>query len=238
MGEFGRVLFMRHPETEGNVRQFLSGRRDVALSAKGALQAERGAEAIVAWRPDRIVSSPLSRCRAIADRAASVLGLDVVVDERLIEIDFGSVEGLTRRDLAERGLAFPWQIEGGISRPAPGAESFEHLIARARDFVSDAATWEGKSACITHGGLSRALLAAVYDIPVDTFWNRVIPNVSSQVFVSDGTSLALQSAGLTPEELKARAVRGFVPGDSVTKTASPAADDEADDLISHERSDA
>ena len=68
-------------------------------------------------------------------------------------------------------------------------------------------------------------MAAVYDIPVELFWDRVVANVSSHVFVSNGERLSLQTSGLAPSELERRAKTGFVPG------KSPLADIETDDLI-------
>ncbi len=216
MAEYGRILFMRHPETEYNISRQLSGRLDVELSEKGREQAARAADALVAWKPDRIISSPLKRCHAIADSAASRLGLEVIDDERIIEINFGEVEGIVKDKLPEMGLAFPWEIRDGRSIAAEGAESFEDLIARARTFVDYVATLPGKTACVTHGGFTRALYGAVYDEPVELFWNHVVPNVSSQVFVTNGQRLSLQTAGLTPDELRRRAEAGFVPRDSVS----------------------
>ena len=215
VAEFGRVLLTRHPETVSNVKRFYSGRLDVGLTPEGEAQAKRAAHAIAAWKPERIFTSPLSRCRAVADAAAAELGIEAVVDERLVEIEFGAVEGLAVGKLAEHGFTFPWPLVDGVSQPAEGAESFEELIVRARSFVDWVATLPGKTSCVSHGGLTRAFFAAVYDIPVERFWNRTIVNVSSQVFVSDGKRLSLQSAGLTPEELLARAEAGFVPSGDV-----------------------
>lgn len=220
MAEFGRVLFMRHPQTVSNVEHFFSGRLDVGLSELGKRQAAEAADALVAWRPDRIVTSPLSRCHAIADAAAEALGIEVIEDERLIEIEFGAIEGVPVAELSERGFTFPWPIVDGHSVTAEGGESFEELIARARSFVSWVATQPGKTACVTHGGLTRAVFAAVYDIPVERFWYHVFVNVSSQVFVSNGRHLVLQTSGLLPAELKARAELGLVPaGDIGTSLA-------------------
>jgi len=122
---------MRHPETEYNISRKLSGRLDVNLSEKGVGQAQRAARALVAWKPDRIISSPLKRCHAIADPAAAELGLEVIDDERLIEINFGEVEGVVKDTLPEMGLAFPWEIRDGASVAAPGAESFEDILERS-----------------------------------------------------------------------------------------------------------
>lgn len=226
MAEFGRVTFTRHPETVSNVEHFFSGRLDVDLTEAGRGQAVRAAEAIAAWRPKRIVTSPLSRCRAVADRAARLLGIEPVVDDRLIEIEFGEIEGIRLSELSSRGYEFPWPVVDGHTVPAPGAESFEDLIARARSFVDWVATQPGKTSCVTHGGLTRAIFAAVYDEPVTSFWNHVFVNVSTQVFVSDGHRLVLQSSGLTPEELRARAESGYVPGGDVGALGARPGDDD------------
>ena len=230
MAEFGRVIFMRHPQTEFNNTGKLSGRIDVGLSDYGREQAARAASAIIAWRPDRIITSPLSRCHAIADAAAKELGLTPIEDERIIELDFGEAEGIEKDRLPEMGLRFPWEIVDGHSVAAPRAETFEQLIERAKGFVDHVATLPGKTVCVTHGGFSRAVFAAVYREPVELFWDRVIPNVSSQVFVSNGRRLALQTAGLTPEELHRRADAGYVPHDSVSAAAEV---DQTDDLSNH-----
>ena len=226
MAEYGRVLFMRHPRTVFNDTGLLSGHIDVGLSDAGRQQAHRAAAALAAWEPDRILCSPLKRCRAIADEAAASLGRDVTVDERLIELDFGPLEGIAKAELERRGFSFPWEVRDGHSIAAPGAETFEQLIKRAGVFVDYVATLPGKTACVTHGGFTRAVFAAVYHEPVELFWDRVVPNVSSQVFVSNGRRLALQTAGLTPEELHRRADAAFVPQDSVSSSFSAEAEDD------------
>ena len=225
MKEHGRIILMRHPQTEYNIEARLSGRIDVKLSELGVEQAQRAARAIVAWKPDRIITSPLSRAHAIADVAAEKLGLEIIEDERVIEMDFGSMEGKRVADLPALGYPFPWRVVDGKSLPAPGAESYEDLIERARTFVEYAKGLEGKTVVVTHGGFTRAFMAAVYGIPVELFWDRVVANVSSHVFVSNGERLSLQTSGLAPSELERRAKTGFVPG------KSPLADIETDDLI-------
>lgn len=197
---------MRHPETLGNTAHLYSGRKNVELSDRGAAQCARAVRALVAWRPDRIVTSPLVRCRSIAFGAALCLGIEPEVDERLIEINFGALEGLTARQGRKAGLLFPWPIgPDGRSCPAPGAESFEHLMGRAADFLEDARTFEGRVACVTHGGMTRAILGAAYGMDVGRFWDMSIDNVSSQIFVGNGSSRLMVSAmGLSPEEVAGR----------------------------------
>ena len=49
-----------------------------------------------------MITSPLQRAYDTAAAAAKALGLDVTVDDDLIETDFGAWEGLTFGEAAER----------------------------------------------------------------------------------------------------------------------------------------
>lgn len=202
-----RVIVTRHPQTVGNVAPFLSGRRDVELTELGRTQRDRAIEALCAWRPDRVITSPLSRCRSIARGVSEGTGAELIVDDRIVEIDFGSCEGLSVDQARAKGWPFPWPVgEDGMSRPCPGGESFEHLLERGREVAAWLAALEGRTAVVTHGGFTRALVGAVYGSPAASFWNFEITNVSSQVFEVARGRLRLAAFGLTPEEVKARAL--------------------------------
>lgn len=200
-----RILVMRHPETVANVGHYLSGRMDVDLTEAGVRQMYRAIDALVAWRPDRIWTSPLSRCQAIGEEAAHALGVSCTVVPDLQELEFGSAQGMTLSELLDGGYDFPWDFDDrGRSLPAPGAESFEDLLARAGRVLDLLRPLEGRTACVTHGGLSRALLGAAFQVPPRTFWNLRLPNVSSQVMTCDGRTFTLCALGLAPEEVMAR----------------------------------
>lgn len=197
-----RVLFMRHPETVSNVEHFFSGRMDVALTENGRKQAERGIEALVAFAPDRIFTSPLSRARDMAEEAARRLGVTCTPLDDLLEIDFGPLEGLSSAHAVEDGLSFPWPIdEAGRSCPPAGAESFEEVIARCKAVLDLLMPLEGKTALVTHGGYQRFLMAALYDIPFRRLWDMHILNVSSLFLTCDGERLCMGGFNLAPEEV-------------------------------------
>ena len=87
------------------------------------------AEAAAQISPQRggiaaVVTSPLQRARHAAE-AAKALGLDVTVDDDLIETDFGEWEGLTFAEAAERDpeLHRTWLRDTCI--PPPDGESFD-----------------------------------------------------------------------------------------------------------------
>lgn len=196
---------MRHPETLANVEHYYSGCREASLTERGVEQGKRAASAIVAWKPDRIWCSPLSRCLAVAKPAAERLGLEVTVDERLAEIDFGDLEGVDSRLAQDRGFRFPWPVDQyGVSHPCNGAESFEAILARAGSLLDSLRPCEGRTVCVTHGGFTRAILGAIYHADKREFWHCSVKNVSSQVVTCDKKRFYLEAFGLTPEEVMRR----------------------------------
>lgn len=203
-----RVLFMRHPETVSNTQHFYSGRMDVPLTPNGERQRERAVEALVAFSPDRVFCSPLSRARGLAEEAAGRLGVECMVLDDLVEIDFGPLEGMDSSGRDELPAPFPWPVDdNGRSHPPAGAESFESLRERCRRVLDLLRPLEGRTACVTHGGYLRMLLAAVYDIPLTCFWDQHVLNVSSHYLTCDGHGFALGGFNLSPEEVIAHATQ-------------------------------
>ena len=101
------LILVRHGQSEANAAGLLVGRTDSALTALGRRQAERIGEALVAGhtgQPVRIITSPLSRARhTAAIVAAAYGGAEPEVEERLIELDYGGLEGQRPAELA-RGV--------------------------------------------------------------------------------------------------------------------------------------
>ncbi|BBY53236.1 bifunctional RNase H/acid phosphatase [Mycobacterium koreense] len=128
-----RLLLLRHGQTELSVARRYSGRGDPELTELGRAQAAAAA----GYLADRggigaVVSSPLQRCTATASAAADALGLDVTVDDDLIETDFGSWEGLTFAEAAERDPQLHRQWLGDTATTPPGGESFDAVAQRVR----------------------------------------------------------------------------------------------------------
>ena len=83
-----------------------------------------------------MISSPLQRSFDTATAAAKTLGLDVAVDNDLIETDFGAWEGLTFSEAADRDPNLHRQWLRDTSTEPPGGESFDRVnerVCQARD---------------------------------------------------------------------------------------------------------
>ena len=91
-----KLYITRHGETKRNKEQRVLGRTDDPLSEKGLAQAAELAEKMKDIDIDMIFVSPLSRARQTAQAVAEVKGLTPIVDERLIETNFGDFEGVDR----------------------------------------------------------------------------------------------------------------------------------------------
>ncbi|UZK02952.1 histidine phosphatase family protein [Venatoribacter cucullus] len=84
-----RIDIIRHGEPEGG--NVFRGRTDHALTALGQWQFDqRVARHRSAWQ--RVISSPLQRCRQSAQTLAQQLQIPLHIDERWAEIDYGDWE--------------------------------------------------------------------------------------------------------------------------------------------------
>jgi ribonuclease H / adenosylcobalamin/alpha-ribazole phosphatase len=138
-GTASRLLLLRHGQTELSVQRRYSGRGNPPLTELGWQQADAAAR-YLAQRGgiSAVVSSPLQRCYDTAATAAKALGLDLTVDDDLIETDFGAWEGLTFAEAAERDPELHRQWLRDTSTEPPAGESFDHVsqrVCRARDRI-------------------------------------------------------------------------------------------------------
>ena len=126
-----RLLLLRHGQTELSAQRRYSGRGNPALNEVGRRQAG-GAARYLARRGGiaAVFSSPLQRAYDTAATAAKALGLDVAIDDDLIETDFGAWEGLTFAEAAERDPELHSRWLRDTSTAPPGGESFEAVLDR------------------------------------------------------------------------------------------------------------
>jgi probable phosphoglycerate mutase len=124
---------LRHGQTELSVQRRYSGRGNPALTDLGRRQAEAAAQYLAQKGGiAAVITSPLQRAYDTATAAAKALGLDVNVDEDLIETDFGAWEGLTFGEAAERDPELHRRWLRDTSVKPPDGESFDSVANRVR----------------------------------------------------------------------------------------------------------
>lgn len=128
-----RLLLLRHGQTELSVERRYSGRGNPALTEEGRRQADAAARYLGArGGVTAVVTSPLQRAYDTAAMAAKALGLEVTVDDDLIETDFGAWEGLTFAEAAQRDPEVHRRWLRDTSVEPPGGESFDAVADRVR----------------------------------------------------------------------------------------------------------
>jgi ribonuclease H / adenosylcobalamin/alpha-ribazole phosphatase len=132
-GAATRFMLLRHGQTELSVQRRYSGRGNPALTDLGRRQAEAAAQYLAQQGGiAAVITSPLQRAYDTAAAAAKALGLDVSVDEDLIETDFGAWEGLTFGEAAERDPELHRRWLRDTSVKPPDGESFDSVANRVR----------------------------------------------------------------------------------------------------------
>jgi ribonuclease H / adenosylcobalamin/alpha-ribazole phosphatase len=127
-----KMLLLRHGETEYSVQRRFSGRGDPPLTERGLAQAAAAAKRLAQLDVSAVLTSPLSRATATAAAVAAAAGLEPIVDDGLIEIDFGEWEGLTSQEVRD---GWPSELDSWMSstdHTAPGGESLDEVGRRVR----------------------------------------------------------------------------------------------------------
>ncbi len=158
-----KLLLLRHgmPQAEN----CLLGRTDSALTKRGWRQLEATCETLK--NISLVVTSPLERCKAFANRYAEANQLPLEVIENFQECDFGDIDGLTFEELAKK---YPELLTGFLTDPVrcipPNGESLDSFTSRvlsAANALID--THAGKTILlVTHGGVIKTLLGWCLDI--------------------------------------------------------------------------
>lgn len=157
---------MRHPAVavEAGV---CYGRSDVALAgAAGAGAAALAARlaALGARTPQRIETSPLTRCASVARVLGQMHGGIVAhEDARLAEMDFGAWE-MQRWDAIERAQIDAWAADFEHAR-MHGGESVAQFEARVRAWFDALRTCESLWV-VAHAGVIRAITAHALGLPL------------------------------------------------------------------------
>lgn len=168
-----KIVLVRHGETVWHAENRYAGRTDVALTERGLQQAKllgawaKGAGLSAIW------ASPLMRSRATAQPACDSTGIEMKIDDRLRELDFGQGEGLTASEMASR---FPKAYQSYRIDPAknhlPDGEDPVHAAARGIACLRAIAAAGGDDSrvlIVAHNSLIRLMLCSLLDVSLSKY---------------------------------------------------------------------
>lgn len=154
----GRLVIVRHGETEWSRTGRHTGRTDVPLTVAGKEAARQLAPVLAGFDLRLALTSPLDRARS----TAALAGLHAEPDADLVEWDYGGYEGRTTTEISAE-LGRDWRIfqDGVIAGATPG-ETVEEVAARTSRVlgrVGPILAAGGDVALVAHGHSLRILAA-------------------------------------------------------------------------------
>jgi probable phosphoglycerate mutase len=94
-----KLFMVRHGETEWNKVGRFQGQSNQRLNERGLAQARDTAKAAISWKPTALYSSPLCRTMQVAEEISRLVGLPIIAEPRLKELDLGDLEGVTGEEM-------------------------------------------------------------------------------------------------------------------------------------------
>jgi probable phosphoglycerate mutase len=195
------VYLIRHGEIPQSKPRRFVGRQDLPLTDKGREQIALLADFLAARSIDRVLTSPLSRCRESAGILCDRLKLEAAKEvPDLREIGLGAWEGLSVDEVRRR---FPGDHEArgrDLTRfQPPGGESFARLVRRAWPaFQAVTASGGARIAVVGHAGVNRVLLCRILGIPLDKLFRLEQHYGCVNIVHRDETAYRVESINTCP----------------------------------------
>lgn len=185
------VYLLRHGQTPWNAdNNRYCGRTDIPLTEKGLGQAAAVREQLTGIAFDGIYSSPLQRARLTAGIAT---GKEVIIDQRLIEVDFGEWEKKTREEfVAENPSSWNvWAEDPTHVRAGATGETGMEVVQRVDDFFKELHVKHstGTFLVAAHNGVNRLYMAYKLGMPLKNYRQLVQENSSITQFTLDSENV-------------------------------------------------
>lgn len=146
------IYIIRHGQTNWNVLKKLQGHKSIALNEEGRKEASIIAEKIKYLDFEKIISSDLLRTRETAEIINKNLHKEIILDERLRSIDYGSLEGRFIADITPA----EWKVYD-YTPEKYSAESVELAYKRIKSLFDELVEQPKSVLLITHGGMLRVI---------------------------------------------------------------------------------
>jgi probable phosphoglycerate mutase len=192
------IIFLRHAQAENNTKRILAGRTEgVPLTKTGIEQAERIAKYLASIDISAIYSSPIERARHTAGIIAKNCSLEeVVIDERLTEIDMGKFTRMNYDDMfAKYGNIFLKFYENDPVISEHEVETFPDVQKRVLDMVDHVLKKHNNENVIlvTHMDPIKSMLAKVMNLVPQTLFELIIANASLTIITEQDKKFSLSA---------------------------------------------
>lgn len=206
------VLLIRHGENEYVKKGRLAGRKPgVHLNERGRAQARALAGGLAKLPIKAIYSSPLERTMETAFPLAEQFKLEVVPRDGLLEVDFGTWQDKTLKQLARRKL---WKtVQHAPSHAAfPEGETFAEAQLRIAEELTALCQMHSDKdliACVGHSDMIKLAVAYYLGLPLDLFQRLVVQPASvSTLHIAPGQGAHLINLNHIPYQLQPEESKG------------------------------
>ncbi len=175
------LYIMRHGKTDWNAKHKLQGRTDIPLNYDGRLMAEKARDEYKDIHFDVCYCSPLIRAKETAEILLNGRNIPIITDDRLLEMSFGVYEGIENCfEIPNCPINILFKEPEKYETPVEGAESFEELYSRTREFLKEAVAPRLESGedvlIVGHGAMNSSIVCQIRDIPIEKFWSVGMDN--------------------------------------------------------------
>lgn len=167
------IYFIRHGETDYNLKCRLQGQLDIPLNATGISQAEKARDELSKTHFDVIYSSPLSRASKTAEIINEKHRVKLILDERIKEVFGGPLEGECMKGWTKAKLD---KVHGDPE--SFGAESIASLCFRVEHFYKEIEDTNQDILIVAHDGVYRAIYRYINKIEDYDFDLETLPNAT------------------------------------------------------------
>lgn len=139
MGNLTKIILARHCRTKWNIEKRLVGISEIPLSPEGLQEAHDTAPKLKTLGLDLIISSPLKRALQTAEIYSQYLGIPLIIENGLREIDHGDWNGIELEELLnDKSSEFDVWYNDPTSVPIPnGSETILEAQKRIKNTIKD-----------------------------------------------------------------------------------------------------
>lgn len=166
-----KLYFVRHGETDWNVKKKIQGKTDIPLNENGIRQAQELARRLVEEKVSvkHVYHSPQLRAAETARIAAEALHAECIKIDGLIEMNLGKWEGSNWRIIEHENSEEyqEWRKDRRFVR-TPGGESYNDVVKRTLEAMEYIIKRESSDVLIvTHSAIIMALRCYIAGLPFE-----------------------------------------------------------------------
>ena len=176
-----RIWVTRHGQTDLNKEKLMQGLTDAPLNETGISQAKEARKRIGDMHFDAVYASPLDRAIETAAIIGDVKREEIIIDPRIIEVDFGRYEARKYHLMGLR-MTLYWACPEVFKAPKT-VETVESMVKRSSSFLRELEQKDYENVLVVcHGGIIRAICGYLEDRKNGIKWRPKPKNCEMRIY--------------------------------------------------------